>query len=137
MEFRIGHLAYQTANMEASLSFYRDILGFKHIFSINNDQSQPWIEYLMVPDGRFIELFHPNSDSKPEIGQSYLHLCLEVDDCAAAVRELESKGVTIDIPVKQGKDGNFQAWIKDPDGRRIEIMQLVETSGQYRNRNNL
>ena len=59
MEFRIGHLAYQTADMNATLSFYRDMLGFKHIFSIQNEQGQPWIEYLMVPDGRFIELFHP------------------------------------------------------------------------------
>ena len=36
MEFRIGHLAYQTADMNATLSFYRDVLGFKHIFSIQN-----------------------------------------------------------------------------------------------------
>ena len=137
MEFRIGHLAYHTADMNATLSFYRDVLGFKHIFSIQNEQGQPWIEYLMVPDGRFIELFHPGAEGIPEIGNSYLHLCLEVDDCAAAVQELEGKGIEIVTKMKQGRDGNLQAWIKDPDGRRIEIMQLTESSAQYKNRNTL
>lgn len=134
MEFRIGHLAYKTANMEATLSFYRDALGFKHIFSINDDKNRPWIEYLMTPDGRFVELFYPDAEGVPEIGRSYMHLCLEVDDCAAAVQELEQKGVAISSYVKQGSDGNYQAWINDPDGRSIEIMQLVESSEQYKHR---
>lgn len=134
MEFRIGHLAYKTANMEATLSFYRDVLGFKHIFSINDDKNQPWIEYLMTPDGRFVELFYPDAEGVPEIGRSYMHLCLEVDDCAAAVQELEQKGVAISSYVKRGSDGNYQAWINDPDGRSIEIMQLVESSEQYKHR---
>lgn len=134
MEFCIGHLAYRTADMKATLSFYTQALGFKHIFSINDDKAQPWIEYVMTPDGRFIELFYPEAEGVPELGRSYMHLCLEVDDCAAAVHELEQKGVKISAHVKLGSDGNYQAWIKDPDGRDIEIMQLVENSEQYKNR---
>lgn len=135
MEYRIGHLAYRTGDMKAALDFYVGALGFKHAFSIPDDNNQPWIEYILTPDGRFIELFWPDTPGTPALGTSYMHLCLEVDDCAAAVKELESKGVHIDIYPNRGKDDNLQAWIKDPDGRPIEIMQLAETSPQFAARN--
>ncbi len=133
MQYRVGHLAYRTKDMKAALDFYTRALEFPHLFSIEGNDGKPWIEYLGTPDGRFIELFHPTGDEDPA-GGGYLHLCLEVDDCAAAVADLESKGVVIDRPVSMGKDGNYQAWIKDPDGRAIEIMQLGEGSkqGAYR-----
>lgn len=129
MQYRVAHLAYRTRNMEAALDFYVRALEFPHLFSIPGKQGEPWIEYLGTPDGRFIELFHPVGEEYPA-GGGYLHLCLEVEDCAAAVRDLEQKGVAIVRPVSMGKDGNYQAWIKDPDGRDIEIMQLAEDSKQ-------
>lgn len=134
MEFRVGHLAYHTADMSKTLPFYTEVLGFKHIFSLAHPETgHPWIEYVMTPDGRFIELFHPE-EGAPEPGGSYMHLCLEVDDCAAAVAELEQKGVVIRVPVNMGSDGNYQAWIRDPDGRDIELMQLSPDSDQFRAR---
>lgn len=132
MEYRIGHLAYRTGDMKAALDFYVGVLGFRHAFSIPDDNDQPWIEYILLPDGRFIELFHPEAEGVPALGASYMHLCLEVDDCAAAVSELESKGIHIDVYPNRGKDDNLQAWIKDPDGRPIELMQLSKNSPQFK-----
>ena len=136
MKYRIGHMAYRTQNMEAALDFYTRGLEFPHLFSIEDNEGKPWIEYLGTPDGKFIELFHPTASEQPA-GGGYLHLCLEVDDCAAAVAELEKKGIAIDRYVSMGKDGNYQAWIKDPDGRDIEIMQLGEGSNQGAYRDSL
>ena len=134
MEFRIGHLAYLTADMEATLAFYVGALGFTHAFSLADDNGQPWIEYTMSPDGRFVEFFYATAEEAHADTGSFRHLCLEVDDCAAAVAELEKKGIKIDHPVSQGKDTNFQAWITDPDGRPIELMQVNPTSGQFKAR---
>ena len=135
MEYRIGHIGFSTFDLEKTLAFYRDALGFRHIFSLADDQGRPWIEYLMTPDGRFVELFVPEGASANT--GTYKHLCLEVDDLEAAVKELEGKGVEISSPVRQGSDGNYQAWIHDPDGRDIELMQLAEISDQYKFRNGL
>ena len=137
MDYCIGHIGYRTREMQKTLSFYRDTLGFRHIFSLPDEQGQPWIEYLMTPDGRFIELFEPEAGREYLPGGTYMHLCLEVDDLEAAVAELEGKGVKIDSPIKLGGDGNYQAWISDPDGRDIELMQLAETSEQYTFRNGI
>lgn len=135
MEYRIGHIAYSTLDMDKSLAFYRDVLGFRHIFSLADDSGNRWIEYLMTPDSRFIELFVPENAS--EKTGTYKHLCLEVDDLEAAVAELTEKGIKIDSPIRQGKDTNYQAWITDPDGRPIELMQINKTSSQYKFRSGI
>lgn len=123
----IGHVAYNVSNMKASLEFYVGKLGFTHSFSIPRDDGTPWIEYLHVAPGQFIELFY--SDEAPA-GGYYNHLCLQVEDCAAAVEALRENGVVIDVMPNQGKDFNIQAWIHDPDGNKIEIMQISPVSPQ-------
>jgi lactoylglutathione lyase len=46
------------------------------------------------------------------------------------VRELTAAGVEMIRPKVQGADGNWQTWIEDPDGHRIELMQMAENSMQ-------
>lgn len=137
MEYSIGHIAYRTKDLEKTATFYTEILGFKRAFSRSDENGVPFMIYLMLPDGRFLELFSPKADAEHELGTSYLHLCLEVADCAAAMEDLQSKGIPITRALKRGIDTNWQCWIKDPDGRDIEIMQIVDTSEQYKNRRTL
>ncbi|MFD1732482.1 VOC family protein [Deinococcus malanensis] len=61
-----------------------------------------------------------------------MHLCLRVDDLHATVETLEQQGVPIDVQPKVGLDRNWQAWVTDPDGNAVELMQLDETSPQRR-----
>lgn len=130
----IGHLAFDVADMEQSLRFYCDILGFKQAFSIEDDHGNPWIEYIKVRDGQFIELFY-GAANKPEpvkrpIGFS--HLCLEVESIETIANHLKSSGIRLDVEPMQGKDHNWQCWAKDPDGNRIEFMQLDPSSPQMK-----
>ena len=37
---------------------------------------------------------------------------------------MEAAGIKITAPVKKGLDGNRQAWIEDPDGDRVELMEM-------------
>ena len=124
----IAHTAYFVKDMKASLDFYCNKLGMELAFSIPDDNGKPWIEYLKVADGQFVELFY--ADGETENKGSYSHLCLQVDDCKAAVADFIAAGVTMDSMPCQGKDFNWQAWVKDPDGNRIEIMQIVPESPQ-------
>jgi lactoylglutathione lyase len=61
-----------------------------------------------------------------------MHLCLVAGDLHATVEQLRAAGVVIDREPKMGLDHNWQAWISDPDGNKIELMQLVEDSPQRR-----
>lgn len=128
----IAHLAYNAANMDQTLHFYCDILGFTKAFELDDDNGNPWIVYVRVTEGQFIEFFYGNQESYRSVSHpiSYSHLCLEVDDIQNIAERLTNFGVALDVPPRQGKDLNFQCWAKDPDGNRIEFMQIHPDSPQ-------
>lgn len=134
----IGHNAYTVKDMEKSLHFYSEILGFKKLFELKRPETgEPWIVYLKVKDGQFIELFY-GGNKKVEVDGStigYSHLCLEVDDIHQTAEYLKSKGVHLDVEPKQGLDLNYQCWARDPDGNRIEFMQMHPDSPQLKTHN--
>lgn len=129
----IGHVAINVADLTQSLDFYSAILGFPEMMRINHDSGEPWLVYLRVTDDQFIELF-PGAETQraPESwhANGMTHLCLMVDDLHTVVAELKGKGVTMLIEPKSGADGNSQAWLLDPDGNRIEVMQMHANSLQ-------
>ncbi len=129
----IGHLAFTVENMKRSLEFYCDLLGFKHAFSIQDDNGKPWIEYVKVGTGQFIELFY-GSKNKAEADSSHIgfhHLCLEVTDIEKIANQLKGKGIKLDSEPKRGKDDNLQCWVSDPDGNPIEFMEISKTSPHW------
>lgn len=122
----IGHVAIRVKEIERSIDFYVNKLGFQEMFRLDRDD-RLWIVYLRISDTQFLELF-PDAvgDGPPgpeEVG--YNHLCLEVDDIDKVVAQLEAAGIAIVREKKMGADGNLQAWIADPDGHRIELMQMM------------
>lgn len=53
-----------------------------------------------------------------------------MDDVRAAAAALEAAGIALrDVP-RQGRDKNWQCWVDDPDGHRIELMQIDPASPQ-------
>lgn len=122
----IAHAAYMVSDMKVSLKFYAEQLGFKHVFSIPRADGTPWIEYLQVCEGQFVELFYPEHEIKSN--SSYLHLCLRVKNCEETCADLEAKGVKIDVYPNRGADNNVQMWIHDPDNNPIEIMEIAPNS---------
>lgn len=79
---------------------------------------------------QFIELFYPQKEAAPDaiarIGFS--HMCFLVDDMKHTEAEILKRGGALDRPIKLGKDGNYQCWLRDPDGNRIELMQIMPGS---------
>ena len=153
----IGHLAFTCADLDKSVEFYRDKLGFKNKFCIsygdyldflkkqgNADEKyiayletvkdKTWIAYFEMGNGQFVELFDRGNASIPCVptGEhlNYSHVALLVEDIHEAHRELLENGVPIDTPPKFGLEGTWQMWSHDPDGNKIEFMQYTESSWQ-------
>ena len=93
---------------------------------------KPWITFMEIAPGQTWEFFWGGTCSRPNTWQSYgvTHICLQCDDVAAMVKTLRSNGWIILIEPKTGADGNIQAWVVDPDGVRIELMQVHPDSPQ-------
>lgn len=129
----IGHTAFACADLDASLAFY-ERLGIQESFRLLHDDGSVMLVYLHIAGDRFLELF-PNGPAAERRAndktQSFRHLCLMTDDIEAEVARCDAAGIPIDIPPQMGLDFNTQAWITDPDGNRIEFMQISDRSPQY------
>ena len=125
----IGHTAFVISDLERSLDFYCNKLGFREAFRLDREGTPPpWIVYIQITPGQFIELFPGGSGENPTRPVGYNHFCLLVDDMAATLKELESRGLEIPGEPTRGVDHNLQYWIKDPDGNPIELMQIASES---------
>jgi catechol 2,3-dioxygenase-like lactoylglutathione lyase family enzyme len=133
LAIRMGHLAITVGDMEKSLDFYTKGFGFKQSFELARPETgEPWIVYLYMGNGQFVELFYGGKNPyKWDVAdRAYNHVCFAVDDIREAAARLEAAGYPLDKQPKVGCDGNWQCWITDPDGVRIEIMQLAAGSPQ-------
>ena len=130
----IGHTAVTAKDMEESIRFYTQALGFREAFSFQHPETgAPWIVYLSVSPGQFMELFYGGTEERPwhDSLTGFNHLCFEVDDINLAVSKIRDAGYPIDAKPQQGLDHNWQAWTRDPNGIRIELMQMMPDSPQY------
>ncbi|WP_417580267.1 VOC family protein [Pelagibacterium sp.] len=122
---RITHIAIKVTDVEATLGFYVGKLGFEEMFRLERD-GRLWIIYLRLTDTQYLEIFPEGEGDRAPGAEAtgYNHMCLEVPDINQAAKELAAAGVELFRPVVQGADGNHQAWIQDPDGHRIELMEM-------------
>ena len=126
----LTHTALRVHDLERSLAFY-GALGIEESFRLHHEDGSLMLVYLHVGGDRFLELF-PGGTETPVTGGSFMHICLRTDDLHAEVTALEAKGISIDRGPSVGLDHNWQAWVTDPDGNAIELMQLNEASPQRR-----
>ena len=130
----IAHWALKVENLDRSLAFYRDQLGFAEMMRIHHEDGQLMLVYLRVTDTQFLEIF-PRGEGQRGPGDDancMHHICLAVASIAATAAALEAKGITLWRAPKLGLDGNNQCWIMDPDGHRIEFMQMLPGNMQDR-----
>ena len=131
----IAHNAVTVKDMDESMRFYTEALGFRRAFDIDRPETgEPWIVYLSIRGGQFLELFYGGTVDNPwnDALIGFNHFCFEVDDIHAAARQVQDAGWPLDVAPKLGADGNWQAWVTDPNGIRIELMQISPESPQAR-----
>lgn len=129
----IGHACFVCRDIKASLDFYCTKLGMKLVGIQENDEGKPWIHYVRIADGVYLELLPDGQGENPNIGwnsRGFNHLCVETDNLIEDVEHLRSIGVGIDQEPKTSADLNWQAWIHDPDGNKIEFMMIHPDSPQ-------
>ena len=131
----IGHVAFNVEDMEKTIAFYEKTLGFRKAFDIQRPENgEPWIVYMEGGGGQFIELFYGATEANPYKDENigFFHFCLAVDDIQEAWKRVVETGVPQDDASKQGADHNWQCWTHDPDGIKIELMQISEDSPQMK-----
>jgi lactoylglutathione lyase len=127
----LGHAAFAATDVEASLAFYA-ALGIHEAFRLNHEDGALMLIYLHIAGDRFLEIFPGGSRADPAPEGSFKHLCLLTENLYETVASLRDTGISIDCEPSRGFTTNLQAWIKDPDGNVIELMELNPGSLQWR-----
>ncbi len=125
---RLAHINIGSDNLNDSEHFYCDVLGMKKTFEFIKN-GNPYGFYVEAGEMTFIEVFI-NEEAVNRERPLLRHLCFEVEDIDAAIKGIRDKGWEI-TDKKMGCDKSWQAWVTDPSGVRIEMMQYTPESSQF------
>ncbi len=127
----ISHVGIAVKSLDASIPFYRDVLGMEFEGTEVVAEQKVKVAFLVVGESR-IELLEPTSDDSPvakfleKNGEGTHHIAYQVDDLAAALADLKAKGVRlIDETPRRGAHGSLIAFIhpKASGGVLTELCQ--------------
>ena len=129
----IDHIGIITNNLQRSVEFYTDVLGFSISAKIEMDDVGLSAIFIEKNDSR-IELMGykgaiPKRSEGIEIklGGNTIpindHITFSVDDIEATVIDLKEKGVKFYLEPVQLEGGMKIASFKDPDGMLIELVE--------------
>lgn len=121
MHMKYLHTMVRVTDLETSLSFYRDALGLEVLRIQEVPSGRFTLAFLSAPGDQTaqVELTY-NWD--PEVlagGRNFGHLAYAVDDIYAVCERLQSHGVTILRPPRDG----YMAFVRSPDNISIELLQ--------------
>ncbi|MGH9600021.1 MAG: VOC family protein [Terracidiphilus sp.] len=129
----ISHVGYFATNLDKTMSFWHDLLGFDEYFHINKPGTdQVRIAFIRINDHQHIELFNEPSPDPPNMMS---HICFSVSNAKQMRAYLISKGFKLK-PWNGGKTkaGDYAFEIKDPDGTLVEFVQSLPTGVEMRDK---
>ena len=127
---RMLHLALRVTDLERAVRFYTDGLGMKVLDRIRIGPRKVNLAFVGFGDygaGGLIELARYDEDTTSRThGTGFDHLSIGVSDVSASVAKLESLGAEVKVrPTEYLGKGPRIAYVKDPDGNSVELIQTV------------
>lgn len=128
-KFRMMHTMLRVMDLDKSIDFYTRLLGMKLLRREDFPGGKftlAFVGYGPEQDSTVIELTHNWDQAEPyEKGTAYGHIALGVHDIFGICKELEANGAKIPRPPGPMLHGTTNlAFIEDPDGYRIELIDL-------------
>ena len=124
---RILHTMLRVADLEKSLAFYTGVLGMKLLRRTDYPDGKftlAFVGYTDEASGAVIELTYNWGVEKYDIGNAYGHIAIAVEDAYAACEEIRQRGGKVVREAGKMKHGSTViAFIEDPDGYKIELIQ--------------
>ena len=129
LNYRIKHANYTITNIEQTLKFYNEAFGMRLLNRVDADDlriSLIFIGYGDIEKTTTLELTY-NWDTKPlQFGVGYKHICIGTDDILKAFdRAVNSGAVVVLRPFTPIYSNRQIAFVRDPDGYEIELMQDI------------
>lgn len=120
------HLCLNVADVERSAMWYTEQLGFDRSWAFTSEDGHTENVYVVDDEtGVELQLSETDGETPSEHGDMMDHLALEVDDLDAAVERIDHHGIESPPTEHPSVPARF-AFIADPDGHRIELIEPLE-----------
>jgi catechol 2,3-dioxygenase len=122
----LGHIVLYVRNLERSVRFYRDVLGFRPVF--DGTLGSPAAAFVSASGRTHHELLliEVGEDATPQPAGRRVglyHFGLKVGDSDDELREARARVQEADVPVVGASDHTVthSLYVLDPDGNEIEL----------------
>lgn len=125
---RMLHTMLRVGDLDRSIAFYCDILGMKLLRRKDypgGEFTLAFVGYGEEKDNTVIELTYNWGVEEYDLGKGYGHIALGVDDIYGTCDRIKTQGGKVSRepgPMKHGS--TVIAFVEDPDGYKIELIQL-------------
>jgi lactoylglutathione lyase len=119
---RYLHTMVRVRDLDASLRFYCEGLGLRETRRMENAQGKFTLVFLAASDSPDAEIeltYNWGADEDYGSARNFGHLAFRVDDIYALCKHLQSMGITISRPPRDG----HMAFVRSPDLVSIELLQ--------------
>lgn len=124
---RILHTMIRVTDLEKSLHFYTEVLGMKLLRRKDYPEGKftlAFVGFQEESEGAVIELTYNWDTHAYDMGNAFGHIAIAVDDVYQACEKIRAAGGTISREPGPMKHGTIiLAFVKDPDGYAIELLQ--------------
>ena len=125
---RILHTMLRVRDLNKSLHFYCDILGMKLLRQKDYPAGKftlAFVGFDTEDKSAVIELTHNWETDSYNLGDAFGHIALGMDDIYSACQQIAEKGGKVVRQPGPMKHGSTEiAFVEDPDGYKIELIQL-------------
>lgn len=124
---RILHTMIRVGDLDRSIEFYADVLGMQLLRRKDYPDGKftlAFIGYGPESEEAVIELTHNWETKEYDLGNAFGHIAIQVDDAYAACEQIKKRGGNVVREAGPMKHGTTViAFIEDPDGYKIELIQ--------------
>lgn len=125
---RYLHTMIRVGDLERSVDFYTRVLGFTEVRRSEYPDGKFTLAFLRAPgdaeDGPMLELTYNWGVSQYDPGSGYGHVAFQVDSMAEIGERLQASNRDYSWGPGKTPDGmTTMAFIDDPDGYRIELLE--------------
>jgi len=129
---RLLHTMLRVGNLQRSVDFYTNVMGMSLLRTSENESqkySLAFLGYGRNPEHAELELTYNWGVEQYDLGSAYGHIAIGVPDAYAACEKIRANGGNVTRepgPVKGGT--TVIAFITDPDGYKVELIQRAEAT---------
>ena len=127
---RLLHTMLRVGDMQRAIDFYTQAMGMQLLRTTQRPDQHydlAFVGYGGNPDQAEIELTYNYGVTSYELGTAYGHIAIGVSDIRATCDKIRQAGGTITREPGAVKGGNTMiAFVQDPDGYKIELIERAE-----------